>query len=247
MRHYIYFTEKPVGVNMIPVEEFLTGVRDEKQTSLLVLACSGNKRSDSEIERLLNNFSYFEDRTLVFDDKSLRLMDNFRKCTKAEHETALNPSKMYPAYLRYCGFFYNSVWELGGIEVWKKVVDDGWRVLILSAFYGFLRITDPINDYSLRISELSAKCKRILLEILRSIIKTNGIDRVYFLTSKEYSKPFRKKMIDLYRVILLDSSNNKIIGSYGKEYYSEAGRLFASLVTGKDFHGKTHFVELEGI
>jgi hypothetical protein len=78
-------------------------------------------------------------------------------------------------------------------------------------------------------------------------METNGIERVYFLTSREYSKPFRKKLSNLYRAVLIDASNRKIIGSYGMDYYSEAGKLFASLVSGKDFLGKVRFVELEEI
>jgi len=232
---------------MISVEKFIIELRNSKQTSLIILACSGNKRPDTEIERVLNKFSYLKDQTIFFDDESLRLVDNFRKCTKTEHKTALKHSKMYPTCLRYSGFFYTSVWEQGGVEVWRRVANEGWKVLILSAFYGFLKVTDPINDYTLKLSDLNAKCKRILPEILESIMETNGIERVYFLTSREYSKPFRKKLSNLYRAVLIDASNRKIIGSYGMDYYSEAGKLFASLVSGKDFLGKVRFVELEEI
>jgi len=61
---------------------------------------------------------------------------------------------------------------------------------------------------------------------------------VYFLTSKEYSKPFKNKLDNLYRVVLLDRSDMEIRGAYGTEYYSEAGKLFTSLVTGRHIPGK---------
>ena len=237
---------------MISAEEFINELRDNKETSLIILACSKNKRSDVEVERILNKSNHFEDQTISFDYGTLRLINNFRNCTETKHDTALKFSKMYPvylrdsgylyksqelvnnsqnityirarheitlkfskmypAYLRYIGRFYKSIWKQGGVEIWRRNVSDNWKVLILSAFYGFLKITDPISNYDLRLSNLNAECKELLPKTLKSIMKENGIKDVYFLTSEEYSEPFRGKLPNFYRVILLDGSGNEIIG-----------------------------------
>ena len=233
---------------MIHVEKFLDEVRRNKQTSLIVLACSGRKREDLEIEQMLpRNLQKLEEEAVLFDESVSRLLEDFRRCTMVMHGNAVEKSKEYPAYLRYSGSFYNSVWDNGGFDVWEKVIKDMWKVLILSAYYGFLKITDPISDYNLQISRLNAGCKQVLPKVLDSIIKTNGVEKVYLLTSKEYSKPFKNKLDNLYRVVLLDRSDMEIRGAYGTEYYSEAGKLFTSLVTSRHIPGKTNSIELEEI
>ena len=187
-----------------------------RDTSLIVIACSKNKRSDEEIEILLkeyNNFLVFEDRNIYLDPKSIKLIKIFQRCSKVNHRPALRFSKKYPAYLRYKGRFYKAIWRRGCFKIWRKVVEDGWKVLILSAFYGFLRITDPIGYYDLRLSDLNN-------------------ERIYFLTSREYVEPFREQLPNLYRVVLLDKSGNEIIGRGYKDYFSEAGELFAYLIHG---------------
>jgi len=99
-----------------------------------------------------------------------KLIKNFRKCSQKCHSNAPESSKEYPAYLRYNGRFYESVWGQRGIEVWMRVANDNWKVLILSTFYGFLSITDPIGNYDLRLSNLNNKCRKLLPEILELII-----------------------------------------------------------------------------
>jgi len=232
---------------MKPLKEFVSELRNSRETSLIVIACSKNKRSDEELEEILNRSYNFEEQNIKFNGKVLKLIKNFQKCSKINHKTALNFSKEYPAYLRYKGRFYKAVWRRGGIKVWKKVVEDGWKVLILSAFYGFLRITDPIGNYDLRLSDLNNKCKKLLPEILKVIMDTHDIKKVYFLTSEEYAEPFRGKLPNLYRVILLDKYGKEIVGYDYKEYFSEAGELFAYMVYGGNTPNKTRYIELEEI
>ena len=227
----------------------LKKLRCSRKTFLIVIACSKKKRCDREIRNILKKFRNFKDRNIVnFNGKILKLIKNFRKYSEECHPNALEKySKKYPAYLRYKGRFYKVIWRRGGIKIWKKVVEDGWKVLILSAFYGFLRITDPIGNYDLRLSNLNDKCKKLLPEILKVIVDTNNIKRVYFLTSKEYSEPFRGKLPNLYRVVLLDGSGKEIIGNEYKEYFSEAGEFFAYLIYGGKPPARTRYIKLEGI
>jgi len=318
---------------MKPLKEFVSELRNSRETSLIVIACSKNKRSDEDIEKLFKRrycskryrkrgkkkytknkkcifHTNFEDRGINFKGKALRLeedqkirlngnvvkltmeqkvisnteilklkkeicfdrgvpklrknqevcwryriwelLKSFRDCSLECHPDALQSLKGYPAYLRYKGRFYKAVWRRGGIKVWKKVVEDGWKVLILSAFYGFLRITDPIGNYDLRLSDLrlsdlNNKCKKLLPEILKVIMDTHDIKKVYFLTSEEYAEPFRGKLPNLYRVILLDRYGKEIVGYDYKEYFSEAGELFAYMVYGGNIPNKTRYIELEEI
>ena len=209
--------------------------------------------SDTEILELRKEISF--DREVLKLRKNQQvssyriweLLKDFRKCSQECHPKALKPSKDFPAYLRYKGRFYKVIWRRGGIKIWKKVVEDGWKVLILSAFYGFLRITDPIGNYDLRLSNLNDKCKKLLPEILKVIVDTNNIKRVYFLTSKEYSEPFRGKLPNLYRVVLLDGSRKEIIGNEYKEYFSEAGEFFAYLIYGGKPPTRTRYIKLERV
>jgi len=88
---------------MIHVEKFLDEVRRNKQTSLIVLACSGRKREDLEIEQMLpRNLQKLEE-AVLFDESVSRLLEDFRRCTMVMHGNAVEKSKEYPAYLRYSG------------------------------------------------------------------------------------------------------------------------------------------------
>ena len=66
---------------MIPVEEFIYELRNGRKTSLIILACSGNKRSDREIERIFNKSENFEDQVISFKSKTLELIKNFQDYT----------------------------------------------------------------------------------------------------------------------------------------------------------------------
>ncbi len=94
------------------------------------------------------------------------------------------------------------------------------------------------------MSELKKKCKRILPQVLRAIKSTNGIENIYFLTSKTYTDPFRGKLENTYRIVLFDYLKNEIRGYMLADYYREAGYLFASIVLEKIL-GSAYFVGLE--
>ena len=231
---------------MLSIEDFIKKLYSRKDSIGIVIACSGRKRSDYEIYSLGNVLSFTSaigsQDSVMFD----HIIESYRKCTKAYHSDAVKPSRKYPAFLRYNGAFYLSVWDRGGVKVWEKVITDKWKVLILSSYYGFLRITDPINDYNLYMKKVNVKCRAMLQGILKSIMETNNIEEVYFLTSKTYAEQFVNGSVNAYRVRLYDAHRIEIRGSMGRDYYREVGSLFASIIDGQ-LYGKTKYVYLEEI
>ncbi len=234
---------------MIPVEDFIKRLEREKDSSAIIIACSGSKRSDDSIRSLKNMSAVLnlKQTSISFDNTTMEFLRSFRSCTEKEHPDTVKPSEDYPAFLRYSGQFYKAVWDCGKTQIWEKVVQDNWKVLILSAYYGFLKIIDPIKDYNLQMSKLKAKCKRKLPQVLQAIKNANGIENIYFLTSETYIDPFRGKFENIYRVVLLDrTGENEIRGYMLTDYYREAGYLFASIISG-EVRGFAGFVRLEAV
>jgi len=233
-------------IAVIPVEDFIKKLQCEKDSSAIIIACSGGKRSDTEIGFLKNMPAVLDlkQTSINFDNTTMELLRSFRICTEKEHPDAIKPSKDYPAFLRYSGQFYRAVWECGKTQTWEKVVQENWKILILSAYYGFLKITDPIKNYNLQMSKLKAKCKRMLPQVLQAIKNANDIENIYFFASNTYTHPFKGELENIYQVYLLDHLKKEIYGQYAREYYKEAGYLFASIISG-DVRGSARFVSLE--
>jgi len=236
-------------IKLISVRNFVRVLHSPSRRDLilLVIACSKKKRSDEEIR---NIYSSFIARGKDLTKDSLKLdhvvIKSYRSCIEDRHPGAVKSTQKYPAFLRYSGIFYNGVWNRGGLEVWERVIRDGWKVLILSSYYGFLRVTDCINDYDLHMKEVSKECKEKLPNILKKIMEVNNSSEVYFLTSKEYVKPFKNKVSNAYRMKLYDKSGREVDGL---NYYREVSTLFVSIITGitEQISGKVEYVELEKI
>ncbi len=228
-------------VKILSLTQFIYKIREEKESTLLVIACSGSKRRDYECDEIIQklNFHVCKRGRISFSASYHVLNHVFRKCVGKYHATAVNrTSKSYPAFIRYYGYFYRAIEEKYGLALWNKVLDDEWNVLILSAYYGFLQIDDPIQYYNLRISELSKECLEILPKILNMYVRKNSeIQKIIFLTSQTYVNPFRNKINKpIYRLSLKDKFNRAIIGPYGRDFYYLAGEIFASIISKKDIH-----------
>jgi len=111
---------------MLSVKDFIKKLYPRKDSIGIVIACSGRKRSDHEISLLGNTLPLVSEIIRQDTVKFNHLVDLYRKCTKTYHYDAVKPSRKYPAFLRYNGAFYQSVWYHGGIRVWKKVIMDKW-------------------------------------------------------------------------------------------------------------------------
>ncbi len=231
---------------MMPTKDFVKKLHHEKTSSAIIIACSGSKRSDNEICSLKNVSALLnlKQTSINFDNITTELLKSFRSCTEKEYSDAVKSSENYPAFLRYKGLFYDAVWSHGKTQVWEKVIKENWKVLILSAYYGFLKITDPVKKYNLQMSKLKAKCKRNLPQILQAIKNANNFKNIYFFASNTYTKPFKEKLGNIYQIRLFDYLKKGIYGRYARKYYKEAGHLFASIISG-EICGSTRFVRLE--
>jgi len=171
------------------------------------------------------------------------------ECVLASGKPQLDSeSSLIPAFIRYNGVFYDTVWRTAGFEPWINAATGKGNVLILSALYGFIQPFTGIKMYNIRLSDVPGYCKRFLRQILERIILENGFEKTYFLTSKTYYAPFYslKQKHGIYRVKLLDHEQRVILGRYGSDYYREAGLLFTAIFTGKKIiGGKAEYVELE--
>jgi hypothetical protein len=219
---------------MLP-EEFLEQTRREKKSTLIIVACSGSKRSDDECAKLADPLGSIQEKTMQDLSPSVSsALKDFRACTSTYHTSAVRKtSKSYPAFLRYSGYFYKSVPIKADNNIWYELEKQNWNVLILSAYYGFLFVNESIQYYNLRISELKPDCKRKLFETLRSYLETNpDIAKVIFFASRQYTKPFVNRLdLDVCRLSLLGDDGNEVIGPYGKDFYLSAGKLFCSLIS----------------
>jgi len=218
-------------------EEFLKQMRREKNSTLIVIACSGSKRNDDECTSLSNSLSLkVQQRALAQLHPSVSdFVKDFRRCTQTHHPLAVKKeSEFYPSFLRYSGYFYKSIQE-ANINVWQVIERENWNILILSAYYGFLLAQEMIQDYNLQISKLKQDCKTKLVVILESYLNVNPqIARVQFFTSKKYTRPFVNMLkIDAFKVSLLDKVGKEIVGPYGKDFYMLVGRLFYFLISGE--------------
>lgn len=224
-------------------------IKEEKHSILLISACSGLKRRDDECEKIIQSFRFQICRNpKVYTGKFCELNLRFRRCAEKYHPTAVDKSsKPYPAFIRYSGYFYKAIEEKGGLELWMEAVKQGWNLLILSAFYGFLHVTEPIRYYNLQISQLNEDCKKILPEILNAYLEASpGIEKIIFLTSETYSRPFIYKTIKpIYRLCLKDASGREILGDYGKDFYSLAGKIFANILSEKEIYSINNSVSAE--
>lgn len=218
------------GEKSIKVEEFIQYIRDNKETTLLVIACSGSKRQDHECRDfpLGNNITTL---TKLFPTLSEPL-NEFRNCSKDHHPEALtSSSQAFPAFFRYSGYFYRQIL----LETWKKIEIEQWHLLILSAYFGFLYYSEPIPLYNLSMFKLHPECKRKLTLILQSYLnEMSEIKRVIFFTSKTYCNPFRGifNSLNFKRLVLKDIANNEIMGPYGSTFYTYTGKLLSCILTG---------------
>jgi len=228
-----------IELERIPMnpEEFLERVRREKKSTLIVVACSGSKRSDDECASVVNYLGLeVQERTLAELYPSVSdSVKAFRVCTQIHHPLAIKKeTKFYPSFLRYSGYFYKSI-QNADFKIWQDIERENWSILILSAYYGFLLAQENIQYYNLQISKLKQDCERKLATILRSYLEANSrIAKVVFFTSQQYTKPFiGKSKKDISRLSLIDELGKEIVGPYGKDFYSLAGRLFYALVSGE--------------
>lgn len=222
---------------------FIRNIIEEKQSLLLITACSGLKRSDEECEEVIQqlnlpNFQLYGNARFSAG-KFYDLNMCFRQCTEKHHPKAVKEkSKPYPAFVRYSGYFYKAIEEKCGLELWMRALMQGWNLLILSAFYGFLHVAEPIRYYNLQISQLDEDCKKILPEILNAYLEAKPeIEKIIFLTSETYCRPFIYKTIKpIYRLCLKDAYGKEILGEYGKDFYSLAGKIFANILSEKEIY-----------
>jgi len=124
---------------MLPVKNFIKNLQRQKDSSAIIIACSGRKRSDSDIISLKTPLTAFDlkQTSIDFDSYATETLISFRNCAEKEHPDVIKPSEDYPAYLRYNGLFYKAVWEHGGANVREKVIQEDWKVIILSATMAF--------------------------------------------------------------------------------------------------------------
>ncbi|MEM2971530.1 MAG: peroxide stress protein YaaA [Candidatus Bathyarchaeia archaeon] len=223
-------------------------VKEEKHSILLISACSWSKRRDNECEKIIQSFRFKICKDpRVYTDKFCELNLRFRRCTEKYHSTAVDKSsKPYPAFIRYSGYFYKAI-EEKSLELWMEALKQGWNLLILSAFYGLLQVTEPIRYYNLQISQLNEDCQKILPEILNAYLEARPeIEKIIFLTSETYSRPFINKTIKpIYRLYLKDASGREILGDYGKDFYSLAGKIFANILSEKEIYSINDSVSAE--
>lgn len=236
---------------MVSPTQFIDEIRGEKESILMIIACSGSKRRDYECEKIVQKFQVHRDTQSPLSESHNTLNRLFRQCVEKYHPTAVDKdSKPYPAFIRYSGYFYRAVEETYGLELWKEALNQGWNILILSAYYGFLQIDDPIQYYNLRIPQLNKQCLEILPRILNAYLETKfKIEKIVFFTSETYMKPFRFEVDKpIYRLSLKDKFGREIGGPYGKDYYSLAGKTFANIIAEEKPHliDKTISIELEG-
>ena len=235
---------------MVSSTQFIDEIRGERESILMIIACSGSKRRDYECEKIVQKFQVYRDTQNSLSESYNMLNHLFRQCVEKYHPTAVDrESKPYPAFVRYSGYFYKAIEESYGFELWKKALNQGWNILILSAYYGFLRADDFIQYYNLRITQLNKQCLKILPRILNAYLEIKPqIRKVIFFTSETYMTPFRYRINKpVYRLSLKDEFGYKIIGSYGKDYYSYAGKIFASIIAGEQYLvSKAISIELEG-
>ncbi|RKX56319.1 MAG: hypothetical protein DRP29_09700 [Thermodesulfobacteriota bacterium] len=191
-----------------------------KEIRLFILACSATKRKDAEIERMIQSDISLNTTT------PLEVFSAYRQCTKKAYKHRVYKSKYYPACLRYNGIFYRQI----PIKLWERI--DKLPVLILSAYYGFLRPTDGISNYNLKISQVKTSCKRHLPALLKRYMNEYQFKEAVFLTSSNYFLPFKKENF-AKRLHLYDNSGNEIIGPYGRDYYILTGRMFSNILQNK--------------
>jgi hypothetical protein len=213
---------------------FLEQISQEKNSILVVIACSGSKREDDGCDRLVGSqdFDTSQQALAALYPSVTHSIEDFRECTKGSHPTAMrDASQYYPAFIRYSGNFYRSVEEVG-LKAWNSVEVEEWNVLILSAYYGFIHIAEGISYYDFQISRLRSRCRRKLPTILEAYLRTNPhINRVLFLTSRAYTKPFIGMRGEISRVSLLDESGARIMGARASDFYRHAGKLFAAMIS----------------
>ncbi len=189
-----------------------------KKDWLFILACSATKRKDVEIKRLLKGVS-------LTPSLPLEMFGDYRQCTEAAYRQFVQNSRPYPACLRYNGVFYRQI----NPYLWQRAGQIG--VLILSAYYGFLRPTDGILDYNLAISQVKPSCKRLLVAGLKRYMAKFQFKEAIFLTSSSYFSPFKSTPF-AKRLCFYDSNGKTIMGPYGRDYYTLAGQWFANLLSG---------------
>ena len=167
------------------MKRILESLYENRHRILLVIACSKRKRKDVE---LMNIAAVRAGKSLDSLSSNIkRALSEYRECVmKVAREALDRKSKPYPAYMRYDGYFYRAT----RIDTWLKAEEKGYKVVILSALYGFLHPTEPIRYYDLSMHQVPQSCKAILPRILDLLKDVLDFEKAVFLTSRTYFEPF---------------------------------------------------------